>query len=65
RSWRGLQKINRRRNGVTYGAEDGVAFWEEDAGIRVLERAGFCKMGGFFDNRASIEAAASATNSSS
>ncbi|GJZ44973.1 hypothetical protein Tco_0592569 [Tanacetum coccineum] len=48
----------------TDGAEDGVAFWEEGAGIFVLEGAGFCKVGGFFDNRASIGAVASATNSS-
>ncbi|GKF87896.1 hypothetical protein Tco_0258773 [Tanacetum coccineum] len=50
--------------GFTDGAEDGVAFWEEGAGIWVLEGASFCKVGGFFDNRASIGAAASATNSS-
>ncbi|GKA90461.1 reverse transcriptase domain-containing protein [Tanacetum coccineum] len=45
-------------------AEDGVAFWEEGTGIWVLEGAGFYNVGGFFDNRSSIRAAASAMNSS-
>ncbi|GJW24569.1 reverse transcriptase domain-containing protein [Tanacetum coccineum] len=51
--------------GFEDGVEDGVAFWEEGTDIWVLEGAGFCNMGGLFDNRASIGAAASATNSSS
>nr|GEX80429.1 hypothetical protein [Tanacetum cinerariifolium] len=45
--------------------EDEIAFWEEGTCIWVLEGAGFCNVGGFFNNRASIRAAASATNSSS
>nr|GEU48538.1 hypothetical protein [Tanacetum cinerariifolium] len=50
-------------SGFKDGAEDGVAFWEEGTCAWVLEGKGFYNTGGFFDNKASIGAMASATNS--
>nr|GEW61707.1 reverse transcriptase domain-containing protein [Tanacetum cinerariifolium] len=49
--------------GFKAGVEDGVASWEEGTCIWVLEGIGFCKVGGFFDSKASTEAEASATYS--
>ncbi|GKD66192.1 reverse transcriptase domain-containing protein [Tanacetum coccineum] len=51
--------------GFEDGAEDGVTLWEEGTGIWVPKGVGFYNMGGFFNNRASIGVATSATNSSS